>query len=237
GLNPKDGRIYLATHSGVLLVGGDGVVTRIADRYQDTMGFAVVGPDRFLASGHPDLRENKPPRLGLIRSDDAALTWEPVSLGGESDLHAIVVVGGSIFAADASEGALLVSSDAGRTWSTLSNVELAVLAVEPGDAGTMVGTDFEGRMLRSGDGGRTWRPTGGPVLATLAWDSAVGLVGADASGVVFASADAGSSWRQVGDLAGVGPVVTTADGVVYAATDGGKIFRSSDGGRSWLPAG
>ncbi|MGQ0433700.1 MAG: F510_1955 family glycosylhydrolase, partial [Microthrixaceae bacterium] len=42
GLNPKDGRIYLATHSGVLLVGGDGVVTRIADRYQDTMGFAVV---------------------------------------------------------------------------------------------------------------------------------------------------------------------------------------------------
>lgn len=212
------------------------MVTRIADRYQDTMRFTVVGPDQFLASGHRDVRENKPPRLGLIRSVDAALTWEPVSLGGESDLHAIVVVGSSIIAMDASEGALLVSSDAGRTWSTLSNVELAVLAVEPDDTGTMVGTDFAGRMLRSDDSGRTWRPTGGPVLRTLAWDSAVGLIGADASGVVFASADAGSSWRQVGDLAGVGPVVTTADGVVYAATDVGKIFRSSDGGRSWLPA-
>lgn len=236
GLNPKDGRVYLATHSGVLLVNGDGAVTRVADRYQDTMGFVVIGPDEFLASGHPDLREGKPARLGLIRSDDAALTWETVSLDGAADLHAIVALGSSIFAADATAGTLLVSDDGGQTWAGLSDVELGALAVEPDGAG-MVGIDLEGTMVRSQDGGRTWQRTGGPSLTSVVWDDSAGLIGADVSGLVFASSDAGNTWQQVGDLGGHGPVLATADGVAYAATDGGKISRSSDGGRSWRPAG
>lgn len=234
GLNPKDGQVYLATHSGVLLVDGNGAATRIADRYQDTMGFVVIGPDQFLASGHPDLREGKPARLGLIRSDDAALTWETVSLDGTADLHAIVASGNSIFAADATAGTLLVSEDGGQTWARVSDVELGALAVEPGGAG-MVGIDPEGTMVRSQDGGRTWRRTGGPSLTSVVWDASVGLIGADALGLVFASSDAGNTWQQVGDLDGHGPVLTTADGIVYAATDGGKVSRSNDGGTSWRP--
>jgi hypothetical protein len=62
---------------------------RVADRYQDTMRFTVAGPDRFLGSGHPDFQKDPdlPPLLGLIKSEDAGQTWEPVSMLGEADFH------------------------------------------------------------------------------------------------------------------------------------------------------
>lgn len=55
------------------------------------MGFTVTGPKTFLGSGHPDFDKDPqlPPRMGLIRSADAALTWQPVSLTGEVDFHAL----------------------------------------------------------------------------------------------------------------------------------------------------
>lgn len=80
GVNPADGALYAATHTGLFRLDDDGRVERIADRHQDTMGFTIAGPDRFLASGHPDMRDEnlrvdgKPPLLGLAgwRPDVAA---------------------------------------------------------------------------------------------------------------------------------------------------------------------
>lgn len=51
GVNPKDGKLYVASHHGLFLVAGDGAATQIAGRTQDFMGFTVVGPDHFLGSG------------------------------------------------------------------------------------------------------------------------------------------------------------------------------------------
>jgi len=56
GINPADGTLYAATHTGLFAV-RDGVGQRVADRLQDTMGFTVVGPDHFLGSGHPDVHD------------------------------------------------------------------------------------------------------------------------------------------------------------------------------------
>lgn len=52
GVDPADGTLYAAGHLGVFHLTPTGAV-RIADRYQDTMGFTVTGPRTFLASGHP----------------------------------------------------------------------------------------------------------------------------------------------------------------------------------------
>ena len=70
GINPADDALFIATHTGLFRVAGDSRnAARVADRYQDTMGFSVVGPNRFLGSGHPDAREQgQPPLLGLIQS-------------------------------------------------------------------------------------------------------------------------------------------------------------------------
>jgi len=60
GINPADGSLFIATHTGLFRVGKDSrKAIRIADRYQDTMGFSIVGPNRFLGSGHPDAREQQ----------------------------------------------------------------------------------------------------------------------------------------------------------------------------------
>lgn len=233
GVNPRDGRLYVATHSGVLTVRSDGGVERVADRFQDTMGFTVLGPDLFLASGHPDLREDAPRSLGLIRSDDAAETWEPVSLSGEADLHSLVVAHGRVYAADATAGQLLVSLDEGRSWERRGVVELAALAVDPRDSEVLVGADYEGSLQRSDDGGRTWQRLGGPRIRTLAWDEQIGLFGASPGGEVFASDDGGTSWARRGDLDGSGPVLTVVDRTLWAATDGARFVRSDDGGRTW----
>src|SRR5688500_15762737 len=63
GVDPADDTLYVAAHGGVFRI-TDGEPELVADRQQDTMGFAVVGPGHFLASGHADPRENLPPSLG-----------------------------------------------------------------------------------------------------------------------------------------------------------------------------
>ena len=53
------------------------------------------------------------------------------------------------------QGGLLSSSDAGRTWSRLDTPELLVV-VSWADADTVVGVGVSGRLVLSEDGGGTW---------------------------------------------------------------------------------
>ena len=231
GLNPADGRVYLATHTGLLRVNRDGGAVRLADRYQDTMGFTITGPDEFIGSGHPDLREGLPSRLGLIRSDDAGQSWKSVSLSDEADLHALVAVKDGLYAADATTQRLIRSKDGGRSWQTLADVDLIALAVAP-DTRRLVGAAPDGTPLRSDDGGESWTKADGPALTAVTWDDDLGPVGAASDGTVYASKD-GRAWSPVGELPGQDPVLTAVDGELIAATDGAVISRSSDGGRTW----
>lgn len=231
GLNPVDGRVYLATHTGVLRVGRDGTAVRLADRYQDTMGFTITGPDQFLGSGHPDLREDLPQRLGLIRSDDAGQSWKSISLSKEADLHALAAVDDWLYAADATTKRLLRSNDGGRTWETLAEVDLSAVAVSP-DRRRLVGAAPDGTPFRSDDGGKSWADVDGPQLTAVTWDPELGPIGSASDGTVYASDD-GSAWSAVGGLPGENPVLTAVDGELIAATDGAVISRSSDGGRTW----
>jgi hypothetical protein len=101
GVNPADGALFVATHTGLFRAAqGERRARRVAGRYQDTMGFAVTGPDRFLGSGHPDLREKLPPFLGLISSEDAGRSWRAVSLQGDVDFHVLEVSGRRIYGTD-----------------------------------------------------------------------------------------------------------------------------------------
>ena len=72
GVNPADGRVYVGTHRGVFQLSEGQLPVLVSDRVQDFMGFTVVGPDHFLAGGHPG--DESSASVGLIESTDAGAT-------------------------------------------------------------------------------------------------------------------------------------------------------------------
>lgn len=239
GVDPADGVLYAATHFGMWRIPEEGPATRVADRFQDTMGFTVVGPGTFLGSGHPDFRKDPdlPTRLGLIRSEDAGETWEPLSLGGEADFHVLHAQHGRVYGWDAGTGRVMVSGDDGATWEIRSTMDLRDLAVSPENPDTLLATTEQG-LLRSDDGGRTWAPSAGaPILVVLAWAAPDSLYGVAPDGGVQHSGDGGASWVARGRVGGQPEAlaVTRHDGVetVLVAVSDTGILSSSDGGNSF----
>jgi len=125
GLDARDGALYIATHTGLYRLGRSAQSpVRVTERRQDTMGFTVAGPGRFLGSGHPDIDEARdqglPALLGLIESRDRGRSWEPVSLAGQADFHVLRFAGRRVYGYDVSRDRLLVSEDGGRSWRRLA---------------------------------------------------------------------------------------------------------------------
>ena len=236
GVNPGDRALFIATHTGLFrLARGEETPSRIADRYQDTMGFTIVGPDRFLGSGHPDGREDLPPFLGLIESADAGESWEPVSLLGKADFHVLEAqnddVYGFGFDWETREPQLLASSDGGETWESRSFPEsLLSLAIDPTDSSRLVAGGETSTHL-STDGGATWRELG-PASGLLAWRLAGDLFMVSRDGTVQSSDD-GSSWRTVGQVGGEPSAFEADREGLYVALHDGTIKQSDDGGRTW----
>jgi hypothetical protein len=244
GVDPADATLYAATHYGLFRVPDRGEPERVANRFQDTMGFVVAGPNRFLGSGHPDFqeealhRDGRPPLLGLVESRDAGETWKPLSLLGEADFHAIAVSGQTIAAYDATGDRLMVSTD-GRQWSErIGGIGMSGLAADPEDPARLLAVTPAGLEL-SRDEGVTFAPLpSAPRAVLVSWFEAT-LWAVDADGQVAtapaASLEAGA-WAPVGKLPGEPQAfVATAQGLFAAVTVDGesRIYRSSDGGSTW----
>ena len=230
GVDPGDGTLYLASHYGVFRV-ADRTPERVADRWQDTMGFAVIGPGHFLGSGHPDLREDLPSSLGLIESTDAAQTWETVALLGDADFHAIEPAGETIYAYDSHTGSLVVTADR-QTWETIDREPLFDLAVNPNDPDTVFATTGEGVLVRSTDQAQLKPVKGAPRLTGIDWEPDGPLVGVTRNGTVMVSPTATAGWKEVGELDGQVEALDAAPGRWHAATHSG-VYESTDGGTTW----
>jgi photosystem II stability/assembly factor-like uncharacterized protein len=217
----------------------------VAERYQDTMGFTVIGPDRFLGSGHPDSRENLPPFLGLIRSDDAGRTWEPISLLGEADFHVLESSGDLVYGYGSDwktrEQRLLVSADAGENWKErplpeaasdqLTEESLRSIAIDPGNPSAILASGQQA-LWRSSDQGRQWSFLAAE-SGLLAWSQSGALYLVTDDGEVSRSDDRGRSWEPVGSVGGAPAAFEASDGDLLAALHDGTIKLSSDGGTSW----
>lgn len=237
GINPKDRALFIATHTGLFrAAAGEREATRVADRWQDTMGFTIVGPDEFLGSGHPDGREKLPPFLGLIRSVDAGETWRPISRMGKSDFHVLEARGARIYGSgsdfETREPETLVSDDGGRTWREIRPPgALLALAIHPRDPDHVV-VATEGGLARSTNAGRSWRPLRA-ASGLLAWPTATALFLVENSGTLSISRDGGRSWREVGQVGGQPAAFEDSGSELYAALHDGTVKRSADDGATW----
>ena len=247
GIDATSGDVLAATHTGLFRLGEGGQPVRVADRWQDTMGFTVEG-DRLLGSGHPDLREDLPVHLGLIESTDAGQTWTAISLQGEADLHALTVAGPEVYGWDSVSGAVLASTDDGITWDDGQAFEAVTdLAVEPASS-ALLATTADG-LLSSADRGATFtafapqppalllqvEPVTTPEGDGSSGDSRgsePGLAGVAVDGTVWHLS--GGEWTTTGALdAPPAAFTVTPDGDFLAATEQ-EIVRSEDTGQTWL---
>jgi len=235
GINAADKSLYIATHSGLWRApAGQPKATRVADIHHDLMGFTVVGPTQFLASGHPDARHDLPPQMGLQRSTDAGRSWKTVSLLGEADLHVLRAAGQRIYGVDSGTGAFLTSADGGKSWQQRTPpASVFDLAIAPDDADRVVAATERG-LFSSTDTGRTWRPLRDDLAGLLAWPAADALYLVEGDGTVSRSDDGGREFRRAGSV-GAQPEAFAAAGEqeLYAAVHGGKVVTSADGGATW----
>jgi hypothetical protein len=234
GVNPADGALYIATHTGLFRSArGTATAVRVDAPEQDLMGFSVAGPDRFVASGHPGPDQQAPPSLGLLESRDQGRSWETLSLSGEADFHVLRASGDAVYAYD---GALRASRDGGRTWQQRQAPgQLIDVAIDPRDPDRVLASTGAGVRL-SEDGGQTWRPTSLRVPVLLAWAPAGRPFAIDANGTIRAGRASGSAWKRAGTWQGQ-PAAFAADagGALYLAQGDGSVDVSSDGGRTWRP--
>ncbi|MHB9860252.1 F510_1955 family glycosylhydrolase [Streptomyces sp. YIM S03343] len=231
GIDPSDGRLYVATHEGVVAVAQNGKARRVGDT-ADYMGFTVIGPKTFLGSGHSAEGSSDPGNRGLIRSTDAGRNWTTLSLGGSADFHALKYAHNTVYGYDSTRGTLRVSTDR-STWDSRARIAALDFAISPKDADVVLATT-EGGVVTSKDGGRTFGKGSGKVMAYLSWPAADTLYGADLSGGLHLSTDGGATWRKTGTVPGGQPEALTAyaNGRVLAATQNG-VYDSRDGGKTF----
>jgi hypothetical protein len=238
GVNPRDGALFIATHTGLFRAApGELKARRVAGRSQDTMGFTVLGPDRFLGSGHPDLREDLPPFLGLIRSLDAGKTWKPVSLLGKADFHVLEARGKVVYGYGSEYRTLrplfLASLDGGRRWQERRPpAPLVSLALDPRNSDDLLAAASRG-LFASRNGGRTWSPLPG-ASGMLAWPAPDRIYRVRGDGTVEASRGPSGAWSHIGEVDGQPAAFeAVAEHDLYVALHDGTVKHSTDGGRSW----
>ncbi len=209
-----DGTLVAGTHSGVVAMTRAGAVTGVGPGADDLMGFTgVAGTTQLLSSGHPGTGSDLPNPLGLIASSDGGTTWTSVSLTGEVDFHALATSGDLVVGYDGRAG-LLVSTDAGATFTPGARIAPAALAITP--AGVWA-TTADG-VQRSTDAGATFTSVAGaPLLVLISAGADASLWGVDTDGAAWRSPD-GTTWDKRGQVGPVEALAAFDHATAYAVT-------------------
>jgi photosystem II stability/assembly factor-like uncharacterized protein len=247
--------LYIATHTGLVRVGPDGVPAPVSVQPFDFMGFTAHPSDSALmfASGHPDIptyQRERVGNLGLLLSRDGGRTWQSVALMGRADFHALTyspAEGGLLFGWTVVDGPALYRISVG-SWtaervSARGLSEVLSLTASPEPTGRLLAGTRSG-LLRSLDAGRSWLPLSAfrasgavPAVAFHTTDPQRVYAFAVNAGLL-ASDNAGDRWRATVQPKVDGPAVALAVGPgqhVAVATANADVSRSANDGREWQP--
>ena len=199
------------------------------------LDLVATGPGRLIGSGHPDRPGTLPSFLGFIESDDGGRRWKVISRLGEADLHKIELRHDRMYAFDAVLGAMLVSTDGGKTFTENFTPPELIIDFEVDPAGPdRILASSQRRIFRSTDGGKKWRPIQAGEGTRLAWPAPDALYRAEKDGTIEVSETAGDTFKPVGRVPGepykfkaVGPdhlYLALSDGAILETTNGGKTL-------------
>lgn len=223
--DPSGGGFLLGTHTGIYTATVDGELgARVETTDFDAMGLTAVG-DALLASGHPGPMtpaELGSPNLGIIRSDDSAQSWSPVTFTGEKDFHILAAASDDTLYGIASDSIeLLRSDDLGATWAPAGEILAFSLVIDA--AGQLIAATPDGLQL-STDGGATFlaQSDAPPIYLLAASPDGARLVGVGSGGQIWTATDVNGKWTAVGTTHGSAQAVTiTNEGDIMIFDDSG----------------
>ncbi len=175
----------------------------------------------------------------ICSSTDNGNTWDAdTSLSGAGQINEVTVIGTNVYAVSSS--GIFVSSDSGKTWSTLNRSACALV-----QSGTNL-VAASGQVYFSTNGGVNWslansNTSGVSCLAATGTD-----VFAAGEGWIYRSTDNGENWdvidsnlTNISSLAASGSTVVAGRWIQpYPLTDSippppGGLFLSTDNGQTW----
>jgi photosystem II stability/assembly factor-like uncharacterized protein len=239
----KSGKLYVATHAGLISGTGDkGWIYISADR-NDHMGFSLDPKSgTMFRSGHPVTGGS----LGVESSPDGD-TWRKLSnvLEKPVDFHAMTVSyagGQTLYGWDSQSGATFRSKDEGKAWKRLSmtGADDFVYSFAATSGAVFAGTPSG--LFRSTDDGETWKriaSLGNGYVISVAVDpnDPNHLLAFTERGMKITT-DGGVTW--IASLGGIPPsvaatslAISPVDGKVAYASDAMTIYKTVDGGKSW----
>jgi photosystem II stability/assembly factor-like uncharacterized protein len=134
---------------------------------------------------------------------------------------------------------LIRSEDAGRTWSSVSELGRADFHALELAGDDLVGALFQqSQILVSGDEGKTWETKAAPlplVAMEVNPEDPQLWIGSTERGI-FVSEDAGETWRQRDPTPNV-RFAWADDGTLYRIDPGGPVRVSTDGAQRWEDRG
>jgi photosystem II stability/assembly factor-like uncharacterized protein len=198
-------------------------------------------------------------QMGLVLAKDGAGAWQKVASGAEGRLMGVALGGKNMAAAVGAFGTVLVSSDAGQTW-TQPQINWAdffpteredlgegfaphLYAARIDENGVITIAGELGAVLRSTDAGAHWtrlhlglQPDGSGRASIFDFDIAADGrgVAVGQSGLILRTTDGGATWASVdaGSQANLLGVALTSDGAVTAAGMR-EMLTSTDAGQTW----
>lgn len=188
---------------------------------------------------------------GIYRSADNGITWITTTNGitlpmyVRSGLAVNPVTPTILFAGDyygnLSGGGVYRSTNGGSSWSvSLPDANIETLLIHPLTPTLVFAGDRENGLYRSVNNGDTWQATSLPAARVQALAaSKKGSIFAGADQVLYVSSNSGVSWTPTSTLSStveslaVQPLTPT---MVYAGTHSHGLWRSINGGTSWITA-